>query len=223
MSITRFLTSALRLIYHLLYHHFAWSYDWVAAAVSAGQWNNWVFSILPDLRGPNVLELGHGPGHLQIALHDAGVKAAGLDRSPQMGRMARRNLARHGLPANLVNADAQSLPFPDSHFHQVAATFPSDYIIDPKVLAEVYRVLIPGGQLLVVPVAWTAQFGLMRFAADAIFRALGQSRGLEDAYQGYIARMASPGFSVSLEERTVGSNTVVVIQAKKPASNSALW
>ncbi len=217
MPFIRTLSATLRFIYDLLYHQFAWSYDFVAAAVSAGQWKNWGLAILPDLRGPNVLELGHGPGHLQIALHQASVNTVGLDRSPQMSRKARRNLARHHVPVKLVNAAAQSLPYPASHFHQVAATFPSDYIIDAVVLAEVYRVLVPGGKLLVVPVAWTSRVGLMRFAADAIFKALGQSRGLEDAYQGYLSRIAAAGFSVSLEQRTDGPNTVVVLQAVKPA------
>jgi ubiquinone/menaquinone biosynthesis C-methylase UbiE len=47
---------------------FAWSYDLVAAVVSLGQWNHWVGSVLPYLPGVNILEIGHGPGHLQRLL-----------------------------------------------------------------------------------------------------------------------------------------------------------
>lgn len=54
----------LKTFFYLLYHRFAWAYDFVATSVSVGMWDEWVFSVLPALEGPIVLELGHGPGHL---------------------------------------------------------------------------------------------------------------------------------------------------------------
>jgi len=63
--------------FHLLYHEAAWAYDAVAAAVSLGQWRAWGAAALPFLPGPRVLELGHGPGHMLIALTAAGYDAAG--------------------------------------------------------------------------------------------------------------------------------------------------
>ena len=36
--------------YELLYHPLAWSYDWVAALVSAGKWRDWVLTSLPYLK-----------------------------------------------------------------------------------------------------------------------------------------------------------------------------
>ena len=58
----------LKTFFYLLYHRFAWAYDFVATAVSVGMWNEWVLSIIPYLEGPKVLELGHGPGHLLLTL-----------------------------------------------------------------------------------------------------------------------------------------------------------
>src|SRR3972149_5774722 len=101
----------LRFFFHHFYHNFAWTYDFVAALVSVGRWNEWVFAALPHLRGPRVLEIGFGPGHLQVELNRRGLHAFGLDESRQMLRHAQANLARKRLPAALSRGYAQFLPF----------------------------------------------------------------------------------------------------------------
>ncbi|MEW6241946.1 MAG: class I SAM-dependent methyltransferase, partial [Chloroflexota bacterium] len=55
----------LRVFYHWLYHPFAWVYDFVAAVVSLGRWNEWIMTVMPLIEGTRILELGHGPGPLQ--------------------------------------------------------------------------------------------------------------------------------------------------------------
>ena len=92
----RILYSFLRIFFQLLYNTFAWSYDLVAAFVSLDRWNDWVRSVLPYLTGDRILEIGHGPGHLQRALaegHPTGL-IVGLDLSRNMGKIAKRRLAR---------------------------------------------------------------------------------------------------------------------------------
>ena len=115
----------LRLFYFLIYHPFAWTYDAVAALVSAGYWRRWVLAMLDEIEGESLLELGHGPGHLQLALHQSGRWALGLDRSRQMGRLASRRLLKQCAPVRLSNAVSQQLPFPTGHFDEVVATFPT--------------------------------------------------------------------------------------------------
>lgn len=136
--------------FRLLYHEMAWSYDLVAWLVSLGQWRAWRQTALPHLVGERVLELGHGPGHLLVALAERGFRPVGLDVSPHMGRLARRRLRRARLTPPLVHARAQTLPFAAHSFDSVAATFPTAYIVDPATLKEVARVLRPGGRLVVV-------------------------------------------------------------------------
>ena len=150
----RLLASFLRTFFKLLYHQFAWTYDWVAAFVSLGKWETWILSALPYIQGPKVLEIGHGPGHLLLALTENGINAVGLDESIQMGRQAYHRLLQNGFSSLLINGMAQHLPFPDSNFHQVVATFPSEYIYYPQTLTEIHRVLTSGGELLALPVAW---------------------------------------------------------------------
>ena len=68
--------------FHLLYHELAFTYDAVAWLVSLGQWQAWGRTALDRVRGPRVLEIGHGPGHLLIALARSGRQPIGIDLSP---------------------------------------------------------------------------------------------------------------------------------------------
>jgi ubiquinone/menaquinone biosynthesis C-methylase UbiE len=90
----------LRIFFHFLYHQFAFAYDLVAAAVSFGHWKNWIQEVIPFITGTRILEIGHGPGHLQRILltlrHGSGqarnLDTVALDESSAMGRLAKRNL-----------------------------------------------------------------------------------------------------------------------------------
>ncbi len=82
----------LRFFFRLLYHPFAFTYDLVAGTVSFGRWKDWILEVLPFIAGTRVLELGHGPGHLQRILLSRGLVAVGLDESRQMGRLAKRRI-----------------------------------------------------------------------------------------------------------------------------------
>lgn len=139
----------IRWAFERFYREFAWTYDTVAALVSAGGWRSWALTARPFARGAT-LELGCGTGHVQLALSQRQASPAiGIDRSPQMLKLTRRRLTRAGLNATLVRADARALPFTSASFDSVIATFPSEYIIASSTTAEVRRVLRPGGTLAV--------------------------------------------------------------------------
>jgi SAM-dependent methyltransferase len=145
----------LKLAFESLYGPFAWAYDWVSRTFFMGQWRVWQRAALPHLRGPRVLELGMGTGNLQVDMARAGLQSVGIDLSPQMLRQARRKWRRLGIaPFRMCRARATALPFPDASFDSVVSTFPSEYIADERTLAEVSRVLKPGGRLVIVPGGW---------------------------------------------------------------------
>ena len=141
----------MRVFFNLLYHSFAFAYDLVAATVSFGKWNDWVHGILPLIEGTRILELGHGPGHLQRNLLNRGLFAVGIDESAQMGALAKRRL---GSSQKLTRALAQKIPFADRSFDTIIATFPTEYIFDRHTLSEAYRVLQNSGKLIVLLAAW---------------------------------------------------------------------
>jgi ubiquinone/menaquinone biosynthesis C-methylase UbiE len=204
----------LGLFFDLLYHQFAWAYDLVAAAVSLGRWKSWVLSVTPFLRG-RVLELGFGPGHLQVALNEAGLPAFGLELSRQMARQASRRLRKKGHPVQLTIGYAQSLPFATDCFNCLAATFPSEYIFEAQTLEEIQRVLKPGGQLLIVPSAWISGRSALERLAAGLFRLTGQAGALERVLPGMERRLAMSGFTLRHELVKQPGSQVLVLVAEK--------
>ncbi len=173
----------LRIFFYLIYNPLAWTYDAVAATVSVGMWKGWVYSTLPFLPGPRILEIGHGPGHLLAALwkqNQPATQVFGLDLSRTMGRLAWSRLRRQGFTPNLVNGKGQSLPFASASLDQVVATFPTDYIYSQDTLQEIHRVLKPGGHFVVLPGAWITGQSLPDRLAAGLFQITGQAPKREE-------------------------------------------
>ena len=141
----------MRVFFNLLYHPFAFTYDLIAATVSFGHWKDWIYSIIPFIEGTRVLELGHGPGHLQRILLNRDLFAVAIDESAQMGTLAKRRL---GASHKLTRALAQKIPFESKTFDSILSTFPTEYIFNKQTLSEAYRVLRNNGRLIVLLAAW---------------------------------------------------------------------
>jgi demethylmenaquinone methyltransferase/2-methoxy-6-polyprenyl-1,4-benzoquinol methylase len=111
--------------------------------------------------GESVVEIGFGTGNevLELAaLVGPTGRVAGIDVSPGMLAVANRKLerAKPAAPIDLRVCDARTLPFPPDSFDAAYTSFtlelfPAGDI--PTVLAEVRRVLRPGGRLAVVSMA----------------------------------------------------------------------
>lgn len=205
-------------LFHLLYHQFAWTYDAVSSVVSLGQWREWAACGLPFVSGPRVLEVGHGPGHMLVALRERGFDATGLDFSRQMGRIARRRLGGDS-PSRLARGRAQALPFADESFDGALATFPTPYIITPATVAALHRVLRPGGRLVVVPGAQLTGGGPVVRTIEWLYAITGQ-RGsasvdlaAEDEF--WTRALAGPGFAVHRHTATLPASVVTVIVAER--------
>ena len=233
----RLIARLLNFFYRRLYHNLAFAYDAVAALVSFGQWVEWTKATLPFIKGTRILELGHGPGHLQrLLLETRSPKSSrstpvgpdfgqsretlpsavfGLDESSQMGRLARRRLVRAGhAHPNLTRGLGQSLPFRDAAFDSIVATFPADYIFAAQTAAEAWRTLKNGGRLIVLPVAWPKNrflTWLYRVTHEAPSEALNVVK----------AKIGQPfarvGFEVKVEVLEVKSSVLLIILAQKLA------
>jgi ubiquinone/menaquinone biosynthesis C-methylase UbiE len=212
--VKRLLGWFLRIFFHLLYHQFAWTYNWVAAGVSLGRWNEWVRSILPYMQEGRILELGYGPGHLQVELLKKGFSAFGLDASPQMSRQAMNRLQKMGFSSKLVRGFAQSLPFEEGTFQTVVATFPSEYIVDPRTLFEIERVLEPGGQVIILALAWITGEKWLERAAGGLFRITGQSPEWEDRF---LEPVREAGFLAHVDWVDLETSRLAIIAGQKLA------
>lgn len=211
----RLLKSALRLFFKLLYHPLAWSYDLVASAVSVGRWQTWVLATAELLDGQRILELGYGPGHLQLHLHQRGKNAVGLDESRQMAKQAAQRLRKAGYAPRLARGLAQHLPYPGATFDNVAATFPTPYIIDPQTLESIERVLIPGGKLVVLMAAWVTGTRLHERAVRTLNRVTAETPPDDQDLSEYLKPYEKAGFQASLRFVENSGSRLMFIIAKK--------
>ena len=159
-----------------------------------------------------VLEIGHGPGHLQIALANLSVTIFGIDESRQMGRMTLRRLRKRGARGLLVNGLAQSLPYADASFNQVVATFPTPFIIEKHTLEEIFRVLMPGGTLIVLPVAWITGASPTEKLAASISHLLGQAPDWDDIN---LQPFLQANFTATVERRKLPGSEILLVKAWK--------
>ena len=110
--------------------------------------------------GERVLDLGAGPGFLALemaALVGPTGRVIGVDVSDTMRAMARARADREPAAGwvEFQLGDATRLPFPDAAFDAAVATQVLEYVADvPGALAEFFRVLRPGGRLLVLDTDW---------------------------------------------------------------------
>jgi len=102
--------------------------------------------------GGEILVIGVGTG-LELPLLPANVHATGIDISAPMLRAARARVEREGLSQvkGLHVMDACALEFPDAAFDVALAPYVMSVVPHPeRVLAEAWRVLRPGGTLVVM-------------------------------------------------------------------------
>jgi ubiquinone/menaquinone biosynthesis C-methylase UbiE len=103
-----------------------------------------------QLRG-EVLEVGCGSGAMaaEVLRRFPDVRLTATDYDPSMVDVARRRLAPFGERAEVRQADATALPFPDASFDTALSFIMLHHVVRwEEALAELTRVLRPGGQVM---------------------------------------------------------------------------
>ncbi len=176
-----------------LYHSLAWAYDFVAWLVSFGYWSRWRSDALYYLQPGSILEIGFGTGELLIEMAQDGCDIIGLELSPQMHRVTTWKLRRKGLAVPRIRADTRAIPFDSGIFNNVISTFPAHYIAYEDTLDEIYRVLDPGGQVVVVGLGVRFESAIKRFLTGWL---IGVTN--DELVIGLIMKAETAGFEASI-------------------------
>jgi demethylmenaquinone methyltransferase/2-methoxy-6-polyprenyl-1,4-benzoquinol methylase len=134
-------------------------YDIMNDAMSFGihrLWKRFTIDQAEVRTGYKVLDLAGGTGDLSAAFAKQ-VGANGLvtvaDINASMLEVGRARLADRGIAGNVefVQADAEALPFPDNHFDVITIAFGLRNVThQDRALGSMFRVLKPGGRLLIL-------------------------------------------------------------------------
>ena len=156
------------------YSRFARLYDLAVRLLPI--WRRWLCHALPHIYGPRVLEVSFGTGWL-LTRYAGRMQASGVDLNAKMVAIARGNLDRAGVHAELRQANVESLPFADDRFDTVVNTMSfSGYPDGARAMSELRRVLRPGGRLVLIDVNYpsdgnrlgTALVGMWKRSGDLI-------------------------------------------------------
>lgn len=165
-------------------------YDLMNEIMTVGQLRKWRRAVKEalDLQpGCRVLDLAAGTGSSTAALLSDGVELVACDLSAGMIEVGRQ---RHP-EITFVQANALALPFPDAHFDAATISFGIRNIPHTdKVLAELARVVKPGGRLVILESSQLANPVLSKgyrfYLGKILMPAAGLFSSSEAAYEYFI-------------------------------------
>jgi ubiquinone/menaquinone biosynthesis C-methylase UbiE len=105
--------------------------------------------------GWQVLDVATGSGNAALAAARCGCDVVGIDYVPALLARGRRRAEAEGLAIELLDGDAEAIPFPDGSFDAVLSVYGSMFAPDHgRAAAELARVCRPGGRIALA--TWTA-------------------------------------------------------------------
>jgi ubiquinone/menaquinone biosynthesis C-methylase UbiE len=126
-----------------------WLYDLAGRRAEKGELGEQRRALVSRLEG-TVLEVGAGTG-LNLPHYERASRVVAVEPDLGMAGRLRKRAPQAAVPVEVVAASAESLPYEDETFDTTVITFVLCSVDDPQAaLAEVRRVLKPGGRLVVL-------------------------------------------------------------------------
>lgn len=141
------------------------NYDGLNRVISFGidtSWRKKVIDIVVSTQPESTLDIATGTGDLAISLAEAGVKKViGLDLSEGMLNVGRKKIAQRNLEdkIEMIQGDSEALPYEKDTFDAITVAFGvRNFETLDKGLAEILRVLKPGGIFVVLETSVPTKF-----------------------------------------------------------------
>jgi demethylmenaquinone methyltransferase/2-methoxy-6-polyprenyl-1,4-benzoquinol methylase len=213
-------------------------YDRTNAVLSAGNaalWRAATVRAVDPQPGERILDVAAGTGTSSVALQRNGARVVAVDFSPGMIAEGRRKHKK----IEFIEADAEKLPFGDNEFDAATISFGLRNVANPKVaLAELYRVLKPGGRLVVcefskppVAIVRASYWGYLRYVMPTV---VGRVSSNPDAYtylaesirawpdQGELSQWIRGAGFTRVAYRNLTAGIVALHRGRKPVDSTVL-
>jgi demethylmenaquinone methyltransferase/2-methoxy-6-polyprenyl-1,4-benzoquinol methylase len=175
-----------------MFDRIAGVYDVMNSAMTAGLHHQWRQRAVDRAQvgpGSDALDVCCGTGDLALELRrriGPDGRVVGCDFSEPMLELARRKSGDEGLAVEFGWADALDLPYGDGSFDAVTVGFGARNLADlDRGIAEMARVLRPGGRLVILEITRPQREPLASFYSlwfDRLVPVLGSLAGDQDAY-----------------------------------------
>ena len=221
-----------------MFDEVASNYDFTNAVLSGGNATLWRLATTKAIdpqEGERILDIACGTGTSSASIARSGATVVGLDFSAGMLEQARKK--HNGI--EFVLGDAEKLPFVSDEFDAVTVSFGLRNVNDPKAaLSEMYRVLKPGGRLVIcefsrppVAVLRASYFAYLKYVMPGVASVTGSNAAaykyLEESIkdwpeQGTLSQWIRGAGFTRVAYRNLTAGIVALHRGRKPTDTALL-
>lgn len=184
-----------------MFDNISGNYDDLNRVISLGidvKWRKKVVALVAQKNPENILDIATGTGDLAILMTSTSAKKiVGLDLSVGMLEVGKKKIATQNLSdkIEMVVGDSENIPFPDNYFDAITVSFGiRNFETLEKGLAEIYRVLKPGGVFVILETSVPTKFPFKQgysFYTKMILPLIGKIFSKDKNAYGYLSTSAA--------------------------------